>query len=52
MTGPPVVEREWTFELAFEEAQIRTRYRRQGQHILAYTVQLEIWHSEPWQPSH
>lgn len=50
MTGPTVVEREWTYEVAFEEAQIRSRYRRQGLNTLDYTVQLEIWHSNTWMP--
>jgi hypothetical protein len=50
MAGPPVIEREWTHEVAFQEAQIRSRYRRQGLMILDYTVQLEIWHSNTWRP--
>src|SRR5438445_5541124 len=50
MSGPPVVQREWTHEVAFDEAQIRCRYLRQGQDILQYTVQLEIRHMGAWQP--
>jgi hypothetical protein len=50
MTGPPIIECEWTHEVAFQVAQIRSRYRRQGQRILDYTVNWEIWHSKAWQP--
>jgi hypothetical protein len=50
MAASPVIEREWTHEVAFQEAQIRSRYRRQGLSILDYIVQLEIWHSNAWRP--
>lgn len=35
---------------ALEEVQIRCRYRRQGNRILDYTVQLEIRYQDCWQP--
>lgn len=48
MTGPQMVEREWTLDLEAGEAQLRCRYVRQGKQILEYTVQLELWCQENW----
>jgi hypothetical protein len=50
MGGSPIVEREWTFPIVIDEVQIRCRYGRQGKLILEYTVQLEIWQCNNWQP--
>jgi hypothetical protein len=50
MDGTAIVEREWTFPVTIDEVQIRCRYRRQGKLILQYTVQLEIWRGNNWQP--
>jgi hypothetical protein len=44
------MEREWTFDLEFEVAQVRCRFLRQGKDILEYTVQLELWHEQIWNP--
>jgi hypothetical protein len=45
-----MVTREWIIDVSLDEAQIRCRYRRQGNQILDYTVQLEVWHQGRWQP--
>ena len=50
MKDQPGVEREWTFDLESEEAQVRCRYLRQAKQILEYTVQLELWHMQTWKP--
>jgi hypothetical protein len=42
MTEGPLVQREWTFDLEFEEAQVRCRLARQRRQIQEYTVQLEL----------
>jgi hypothetical protein len=44
------MEREWTFDLEFEVAQVRCRFLRHGKDILEYTVQLELWHLQTWNP--
>ncbi len=46
--GP--VSREWVQELVPDEARLRCRYKRRGQRILEYTVQLEIRQRSNWQP--
>jgi len=44
------ISREWVQALVPEEARLRCRYKRRGQRIVEYTVQLEIRHQSKWQP--
>jgi len=48
MGGTRIVEREWILGLVLDEVRIRCRYRRRGNQVLDYTVQLEVWHNENW----
>jgi hypothetical protein len=44
------VEREWIRDLLVNEVRLRCAYRRRGNQVLEYTVQLEIWHDQSWRP--
>jgi hypothetical protein len=48
--GKRIVEREWTRSLLANEVRMRCAFRRRGKRVLEYTVQLEIWHDQAWQP--
>jgi hypothetical protein len=50
MGGGRTVDREWVFAVANDEARIRCRYRRRGNRMIEYTVQLEIWQAQTWRP--
>src|SRR5437870_75278 len=50
MTDVGQVSREWVQALVPEDARLRCRYKRRGQRILEYAVQLEIRHEGKWQP--
>ena len=50
MAESRIVEREWILWIVPDEARIRCRYRRRGNQILDYTVQLEISQIDSWQP--
>src|SRR5437660_1486640 len=50
MGGARTVEREWILGVLLDEVRIRCRYRRLGNQILDYTVQLEFWQDETWRP--
>ena len=40
----------WILSILLDEVRIRCRYRRRGNHVLDYTVQLEMWQEESWRP--
>ena len=50
MGDAPRVEREWIVGVLPDEVRIRCRYRRRGQQVLDYTVQLEIQLGDGWRP--
>jgi hypothetical protein len=50
MAGARIVEREWILGVLLDEVRIRCRYRRRGNQVLDYTVQLEIWQGDTWRP--
>ena len=49
MTEAGQVAREWIQALVPDEARLRCRYKRRGQRILEYTVQLEVRYLGHWQ---
>lgn len=50
MPGPQPTHRAWILELLPDEVQIRCAYKRQGQRLVQFTVQLEISLQGSWQP--
>jgi len=48
MGEPQVVEREWLVSLVLNSVRLRCRYKRRGNELLDYTVQLELWHANAW----
>ena len=49
MVEAGLVSREWVQELVPDQARLRCRYKRRGNRIIEYTVQLEILHQGGWQ---
>jgi hypothetical protein len=50
MARTRIVERAWVADIVPGEVRMRCAYRRRGNQVLEYTVQLEIWHGQTWQP--
>jgi hypothetical protein len=50
MADPDYVDRSWIAEFVPDEVRLRCRYRRRQKRIVQYTVQLELWYQEQWQP--
>ena len=50
MADPDITNRAWLVDLVPDEVRIRCSYRRRRKRIAQFTVQLELFHSEQWQP--
>lgn len=50
MVGSDVRSRSWLVDIVPDDVRIRCAYKRRRKRIVRYTVQLEIRHSDTWQP--
>lgn len=50
MVDPDITERSWLVDVVPDEVRIRCSYRRQRKRIVEYTVQMELFCADRWQP--
>lgn len=50
MPGLRLVQRRWTEDFVDGEVRLRCSYKRHGKQVLQFTVQLEMWREDNWQP--
>src|SRR3990170_6458234 len=50
MADSDVTSRSWLVDLEPDAARLRCSYRRRRKRIVQFTVQVEVFHAEQWQP--